>query len=193
MKPICAAILGVSLFYSDHAAMAQGGAGMALQAATGLPAVEPSPSTLTVLLFLAITAGLFALIARLVDVRRQRAEQAAVLEVRISGALEEDPIFLRSSVGPTVHVPFWRGSPARIEMRGHVASPLLEASALRIAVQAAARVRADFSVHSCLTVISPSGFPMAKGESHVPQGRPAPASFGPDPFSPLPARQGVGQ
>jgi len=50
------------------------------------------------------------------------------------------------SVTPTVQVPFWKGSPARIELHGEVPSAPTRQAALRIAAQEASRVRPDFEI-----------------------------------------------
>ena len=74
------------------------------------------------------------------------------LESRIGDALLDHPVFVRSSVGPIVKIPFWRGSPATVEMVGEVSSAQLEQSALSIAAQAASRVRSDVTLENYMVV-----------------------------------------
>ena len=105
-----------------------------------------------VLLMVATTAILVA-IAKVVDFRNKREEQMVLLEAQIAEALIERPAFFRSSVNATVDIPFWRGSPARITMTGEVPSPYLVQSALRVATQAASRIRPDFSIKNRMAVV----------------------------------------
>jgi hypothetical protein len=107
-----------------------------------------------VLLFLAIGAAL--------DFRRKRAEQVMELEARIVGALMEHRELVRSSVGPTVRIPFWRGTPATVEMSGAVSSASVAALAIRIAEQEASRVRPDAVIENRV-IVSPSSGPRAAG------------------------------
>lgn len=110
------------------------------------------------LLITAVATIVLLLIAKMNDFRRKREEQAVDLTVQISTALLERPEFFRSSVGPTVRVPFWGGSPARITMTGEVASPALAHAALRLATEAASRVRSDFTVENRISVHSLPGY-----------------------------------
>ncbi len=114
-----------------------------------------------VLVFLAIGAAL--------DFRRKRAEQAMDLEARICSALMEHRALVRSSVGPTVRIPFWRGTPATVEMAGAVPSASGAELALRIAEQVASRVRPDVVIENRV-IVGPSSGPRAagaKGESDM--------------------------
>lgn len=108
-------------------------------------------------------------IGKVHDFWRKRKVQAAELESRISGALFEHVAFLRSSVVPTVRVPFWTGSPVTITMRGAVPSSQLQQSALRLAEEAASRVRSDYVIENRMAVTPPSGKRVvsAKGESQM--------------------------
>jgi hypothetical protein len=111
----------------------------------------------------------FLAIGKMHDFWSKRKEQAAELEARVNGALFEHVAFLRSSVAPTIRVPFWTGSPVRITMRGEVPSSRLEQSALRLAEEAASRVRSDYSIENRMTV-APSSISRvisAKGESQM--------------------------
>ena len=111
----------------------------------------------------------FLAIGKVHDFWSKRKEQVAEIEARVNGALFEHVAFLRSSVAPTIHVPFWKGSPVTITMRGEVPSSRLEQSALRLAEEAASRVRSDYSIENQMTVTpsSSSRVISAKGESQM--------------------------
>jgi hypothetical protein len=111
----------------------------------------------------------FLAIGKAHDFWSKRKEQAADLETRVNGALFEHVVFLRSSVAPTIHVPFWTGSPVTVTMRGEVPSSQLAQSALRLTEEAVSRVRSDYSIKNRMTVTpsSSSRVISANGESHM--------------------------
>jgi len=111
---------------------------------------------LALIAVIAVTVLALLVIAKTMDYRRKRHEDAIQLEVRISDALLEEPAFIRSSVAPSVHVPFWRGSPATIELHGQVTSRQFAESALRIASKAVSRIRNDFLVENRIAVVPAS-------------------------------------
>lgn len=117
-----------------------------------LPVSGQQPQVLAALVVIALMAAVFIAIVKTIDFRRQRADQVIVLDAQIRSALLEDPAFIGSAVTVTIHIPFWRRSPARIVMRGQVPSPYLEERALRLAAAAAARTRPDYIIENGLTV-----------------------------------------
>ena len=121
--------------------------------AGGLPGGSEQHDFLALAAVIAVTAAVLVLIAKTMDYRRKRSEEAVQLEVRISDALLEERAFVRSSVAPTVHVPFWGGSPAMVELRGEVPSRQLAESAARIAFKAASRIRQDFLIDNHIAVM----------------------------------------
>ena len=131
--------------------------------ADSVPSAGPH-GALALLVLIAVATLVLLVIAKLSDFRRKREEQAAELEVRISTALLEHPVFFRSSVAPTVRLPFWRGSPATIIMAGNVPSSEWAQTALRLATQAASWVRPDFTIENRIVVTSTSGRPARRGE-----------------------------
>ena len=96
---------------------------------------------------------LLVAIAKISDLRRKREEQTVELEAGISAELLEYEGFFRSSVGPTVHIPFWRGSPAAISMDGAAPSLRLAQTAIHLATEAASRVRPDFTIENRIVVL----------------------------------------
>jgi hypothetical protein len=111
----------------------------------------------------------FLAIGKVHDFWSKRKEQAADLETRVNGALFEHVVFLRSSVAPAIHVPFWRGSPVTVTMRGEVPSSQLAQSALRLTEEAVSRVRSDYSIENRMTITPSSSNCVigAKRESHM--------------------------
>ena len=128
-----------------------------LGAPQGLTPSGQQPQVLAALVVFVVTAAVLIAIAKLVDFRQARADATIVLEATIRDALLEDPAFIRSSVEPVAHIPFWRGSPARAEMHGQVPSRQLEQTALHLAAQAAASVRPDCAIENRLTLVLPAG------------------------------------
>ena len=88
---------------------------------TSLPAVptvgEPA-SGVAMLVFLAVTTAVLVAIIKVNEFRSKREDEAIALQIRIDDALLAVPGLINSSVAPTVRIPFWRGSPARIEQSG---------------------------------------------------------------------------
>ncbi len=123
--------------------------------APGPPAPLPGPSSgggtassasIAIVVLVLATIALIALIAKITDLRRKREEKTIELQTQISEALLRDRN-VGVSVTPTVEIPFWRGSPARIELTGQVPNPQIRQAALRIATQEASRIRQDFETH----------------------------------------------
>jgi hypothetical protein len=136
--------------------------------ATGVPLSGQHRVLASFILVVGATLAFLA-IGKAHDFWSKRKEQAADLETRVNGALFEHVVFLRSSVAPTIHVPFWTGSPVTVTMRGEVPSSQLVQSALRLAEEAVSRVRSDYSIENRMTVTpsSSSRVISANGESHM--------------------------
>jgi hypothetical protein len=95
---------------------------------------------------MAVVIAVFEAMAKLVDFRRKREEETVELQARISDVLLADRAFVGCIVLPTVHISFWGGSPATIEMSGEVPSSRLEQRALALAAQVASKIRSDVSI-----------------------------------------------
>jgi hypothetical protein len=119
-------------------------------------------------ILLAATVLLFLAIGKAFDLRQRRAEEQLTIEALIGSALLDRVEFVRTSVGPIVHIPFWRGSPATVEMVGRVPSAHLEQSALRIAAEAVSRLRSDYVIENRL-VVGPSSDLRAAGAKGEPR------------------------
>jgi hypothetical protein len=96
-------------------------------------------------------------IGKVHDFWSNRKKQAEDLESRINGALFEHLVFLRTSIAPTIRIPFRRNVPVTIVLRGEVPSSQLERTAVRLVEEAALRVRPDYVLENRMTVGSASG------------------------------------
>jgi hypothetical protein len=127
----------------------------------GLPATAvPLAGQYAVLASVALVVGatlVFLAIGKAHDFWSKRKEQAAELEGRINGALFEHLVFLRTSVAPTIRMPFRKNAPVTIVLRGEVPSPQLEQSALRLVGETVSRVRSDYAIENQMAVVPPSG------------------------------------
>jgi hypothetical protein len=117
---------------------------------------EPGAAA-AMLMFLAVTTAVLVAIVKVNELRSKREDEAIALQARIDDALLEIPGLLNSSVTPTVHLPTWKGSPARIVLSGHAPSPYLEQVALRATAQAASRVRSDVSIENQMIAVPRTG------------------------------------
>ncbi len=107
------------------------------------------------LMFLAVVIALvviIALLARWSAMRSKRATEALQLESEIVDALLSERGLVNLSVMPKVHVPFWSGSPATVEMSGNVPSPEVREEVMHVAEREAARIRPDVHIHDRLTL-----------------------------------------
>ena len=111
---------------------------------------------IVVLAVLAVLVG----VTKLAGLRKRRDDRAIELESRIAEALLQDQT-VGAAVTPTVHLPFWRGSPAHIELSGRVSTPLVRQAAVRIATQEAARIRPDFEIKDRIAEVPPAALRVA--------------------------------
>jgi hypothetical protein len=137
-------------------------AGPALAGAQATPPAVPPPGagapagdggsggTTAIIVLVVAGVALIAGIAKAVDLRRKREEQTLELQSQIAEALLREP-GIGVAVTPTVHIPSWKGSPARITLSGHVPGARVRQVAMRIAAQEASRVRPDFELDDRMT------------------------------------------
>ena len=102
--------------------------------------------TLTVFLLLFGLLVLVGIGVKLYDLKRKREAEAVHLQAQVSDALLRDPTLFGLAVTPTAHVPWWSGTPARIEVSGRVPSADARERALRIVEQEARSVRSDVEI-----------------------------------------------
>ena len=108
--------------------------------------------TLTVFLLLFGLLLIVGIGVKLYDLKRKRDAEAVHLQAQVSDALLRDPTMFGLAVTPTAHVPWWSGTPARLEVVGHVPDSDAGARALRIVEQEARSVRPDVEIVDRLEV-----------------------------------------
>lgn len=86
------------------------------------------------------------------DLKRTREAEAVHLQARISDSLFRERELCGPPITAIVRIPIWKGSPATIEIVGHVPSPEVHDAALRIVRVEAARTRPDFEIEDRLAV-----------------------------------------
>jgi hypothetical protein len=118
----------------------------------GSLAQTPSASLGRVLVtFLALLA-IMAATVKVYDLRRKRMAASIALQAQLSDAVFRDAVLVQLSVTPTVHVPFWTGSPAKITISGVIQSEARRGVVKRIFEQEAFRIRPDFHIEDRLIV-----------------------------------------
>lgn len=80
---------------------------------------------------------------KLYDLKRKREAEGVHLQAQVSDALLRDPNIYGLAVTPTAHVPWWSGTPARLDVVGRVPTPASRERVLRLVEQEAQRVRPD--------------------------------------------------
>lgn len=104
------------------------------------------------LLSVAVAVAIALVGVRLLDLRRRRQDDAIRLESQIAEALLRDATLGRLPLAPEAHVPFWRGSPSRLALRGEVPRQELRDAAIRLAQREAAQIRPGVRVEDRITV-----------------------------------------
>lgn len=150
--------MSIPLGFAPRVASAQIANPPATLPPTLLGAGVPSPGAgeggvLAFVLFMLVVIAVFVAIAKVVDFRRKREEETVVLQTGISDVLMADRAFVGCIVLSTVHIPFWGGSPATIEMSGEIPSSRLEQRALALAAQVASKTRSEVSIVNRMAVV----------------------------------------
>jgi len=92
-------------------------------------------------------------IRELYDRQRRREFEAVQLQAQISDALLRDRLLYGVPIMATARAPFWRRSPATIEIAGQVPTPQARETALRIVRAEASRIRPDVQIEDRLAVV----------------------------------------
>ncbi len=124
----------------------------AIPPATAAPSASGGSSALAFLGVIIALLLIIAFLARWSTLRGRRETEAVQLEAQIADALLRERALINLGVLPKVHVPFWSGSPATVEMSGHVPSPELREAVLRVAEHEATRIRPDVRVYDRIAV-----------------------------------------
>ena len=102
-----------------------------------------------------LVIGLLVLIGigvKLYDLKRKREVEAVHLQARVSDALMREPDLINLAVTPTASVPWWSGTPARLEVAGRVPTPEMREQVLRLVEREAQQVRPDVTLVDRLQV-----------------------------------------
>ena len=116
------------------------------QAAPPQTAMGGMTPTLTVFLLLFGLLVIVGVGVKLYDLKRKRDAEAVHLQAQVSDALLRDPTLFGLAVTPTAHVPWWSGTPARLEVVGRVPSVEAHARAMSVIEHEARAVRPDVEI-----------------------------------------------
>jgi hypothetical protein len=86
---------------------------------------------------------IIGVLVKLFDLRRKREAEGVHLQARVSDALMREPDLINLAVTPTAQVPWWSGTPVRLEVTGRVPTPQVRDQVLRLVEQEARQVRSD--------------------------------------------------
>jgi hypothetical protein len=102
-----------------------------------------------------LVIGLLVIIGvgvKLYDLKRKRELEGVHLQARVSDALMREPDLINLAVTPTASVPWWSGTPVRLEVTGRVPSPESRDQVLRLVEREAKQVRQDVTIADRLQV-----------------------------------------
>lgn len=117
---------------------------------TGGAAGEGGLAILFLLVALFVIVGVAV---KLVDLKRKRESEAVHLQAQVSDALLREASLFGLPITPNAHVPFWRGTPATLEVAGQVPTPDLHAAVMRVVEEEASRIRPDVRIVDRLGVV----------------------------------------
>jgi hypothetical protein len=118
----------------------------------------PMATVLVLLVGLLVIVGVGV---KLYDLKRKREAEAVHLQAQVSDALLRDPRLFGMAVTPTGHVPWWSGSPARLDIVGRVPAPQVRDQVLRLIEHEARQVRPDVVIVDRLEVEASAGMRVA--------------------------------
>jgi hypothetical protein len=94
---------------------------------------------------------------KLYDLKRKRETEGVHLQAQVSDALLRDASLFGLPVTPTAHVPWWSGTPVRLELTGRVPSEEARDRVLRLVEQEARQIRSDVEIVDRLQVDASAG------------------------------------
>ena len=118
----------------------------------------PVASVIVLLLGLLLLVGVGV---KLYDLKRKREAEGVHLQAQVSDALLRDPSFFGLAVTPTAHVPWWSGTPARLEVVGRVPTPEARDRIVRLVEQEARELRPDVVIVDRMQVDPAAGIRVA--------------------------------
>jgi hypothetical protein len=108
---------------------------------------------MAILVFMVI--GMLVLIGvgvKMYDLKRKREAEGVALQARVSDALMREPNLFTLAVTPTAHVPWWSGTPVRLDLTGRVPTPEARDQILRLVEREAQQIRPDVTLVDRLQV-----------------------------------------
>ena len=118
----------------------------------------PMVSVVFLLLGLLVIVGVGV---KLYDLKRRREGEGVHLQAQVSDALLRDPSLFGLAVTPTAHVPWWSGTPVRLEVIGRVPTADGRDRVLRLVEQEARAIRPDVEIVDLLQVDATAGIRVA--------------------------------
>jgi hypothetical protein len=109
----------------------------------------PMATVLVLLVGLLVIVGVGV---KLYDLRRSREAQAVHLQAQVSDALLRDANLFGLAVTPTVHVPWWSGTPAHLEVTGRVPDGYEQQRVLQLVEREARQIRSDVVIEDRLDI-----------------------------------------
>jgi predicted outer membrane lipoprotein len=97
--------------------------------------------------------AIIAAIAKTVDMRRKREDDAVHLQAQIADALLRDRMLASLPVIAAVHIPIWRKNPAIVKMQGQVPTAELRQAVLHVAAQETAKLLESYHLEDSITVV----------------------------------------
>jgi hypothetical protein len=120
--------------------------------------MEPMVSVVFLLVGLLVIVGVGV---KLYDLKRKREAEGVHLQAQVSDALLRDPSLFGLAVTPTAHVPWWSGTPVRLEVVGRVPTTDARDRVVRLVEQEARGVRPDVQIVDLLQVDATAGIRVA--------------------------------
>jgi len=112
-----------------------------------------SSGSMAILVFIVI--GMLVLIGvgvKMYDLKRKREMEGVALQARLSDALMREPDLISLAVTPTAHVPWWSGTPVRLEISGRVPTAESREQVIRLVDREARQIRQDVTLVDRLQV-----------------------------------------
>jgi hypothetical protein len=122
---------------------------------------DAAGSTAIVILLLLGLLVIVGIGVKLYDLMRKREAEGIQLQAQTSDALLRDPGLFGLAVTPTAHVPWWSGTPVRLEVVGRVPVPEARERALRLVEAEARQIRPDVVIVDRLEVEATAGVRVA--------------------------------
>jgi hypothetical protein len=118
----------------------------------------PMATVLVLLIGLLVLVGVGV---KLYDLKRKREAEGVHLQAQVSDALLRDPSTYGLAVTPTASVPWWSGTPVRLEVVGRVPAPEVRERVLRLVEQEASHIRPDVVIADRLELDTTAGLRVA--------------------------------